>query len=98
MTQDLVRLSEDEHLFRIEGNSLVDFMKLSGFVLMQHPIKGGIPKENIKGLFIDEDEARGSSLYLAWRRGSLQENTYLGKISDLTSAQSFVSKVNILYK
>lgn len=99
MTSDLVKLSEDEHVFRIEGSSLVSFMKLSGLVIMQHhPIHRTIPKEKVLGLFIGENEAGGSSLYLGLRKGSLHEHTYLGKISDLASAQDFVSRINESYE
>ncbi len=98
MAEDLVSLSEDENTFNVDGNSSVSFFKLSGLVTMHYPILGAIPKEKIFGLFIDEDELRGSGLYLGWRRGNLTEHTYLGKIDDINSANDFVSRVNRLYK
>jgi len=93
MTENLVRLSEDEHVFRVEGNSSVSFTKLDHMIIMQHPLRGVIPRANVKGLVIDETTSP-PGLYLDWRRGNLPEHTYLGGINDLNFAQNFVSRVN----
>lgn len=97
MIEELVELSEDEHAFHIDGNSSASFLKLGRSVLMQHPIKGAIPKDKVRGLFIDET-ASPPGLYLDWSRGNLQEHTYLGEINDLNFARDFISRVNTLYK